>query len=75
MSEDDPSTILVRAAIPLLSPELGWEVGTPPYLGLTKNVVFTEGMRPYGDTPDTFMFYYGAADSVIGAAIVTVTGV
>jgi predicted GH43/DUF377 family glycosyl hydrolase len=68
-----PEQQLFRSPAPILSPELEWEIGTKPYLGLTPYVVFTEGMRTYGNQPDTFMFYYGAADSVIGAAIISLT--
>jgi len=41
----DPATILLRSEQPILSPELGWETGVKPWLGLTPNVVFVEGAR------------------------------
>ena len=72
LDKDDPSQIAFRSPVPILSCELGWEIGEKPWLGLTGWVVFTEGMRRYeegGD--DSFLFYYGGADSVIGAAVVT----
>jgi len=68
---NDPSKILQRAEQPLLSPELDWETGTSPYLGLTPNVVFCEGWTR-GTEEDSFIIFYGGADSVIGAAEVTV---
>eukprot|EP01087_Luapelamoeba_hula_P015767 TRINITY_DN4750_c0_g2_i1.p1 TRINITY_DN4750_c0_g2~~TRINITY_DN4750_c0_g2_i1.p1 ORF type:complete len:363 (-),score=57.39 TRINITY_DN4750_c0_g2_i1:265-1353(-) len=68
----DPRKVLARSSEPILSPELPWEVGTPPYLGLTPHVVFVEGMKADAK-PNTFTFYYGAADSVVGIASVRVT--
>jgi len=67
----NPLHIIERCERPLLSPQLGWEVGAPPYLSLVPNVVFCEGMHASSD-PDTFVIYYGAADSVIGQATVSV---
>jgi len=67
---NDPTQILNRCDEPILSPELPWEVGTAPYLGLTPNVVFLEGWIPNGN--DSFIVFYGAADSVIGAATLKV---
>ena len=69
---DDPSQIVFRSPVPILSCELGWEIGTAPWLGLTGWVVFTEGMRRYEEGgEDSFLFYYGGADSVVGAAVAT----
>lgn len=67
----DPTKILQRSIEPLLSPHMGWEIGEPPFLGLVPNVVFLEGWLPLGT--DTFLAFYGGADSVIGAGIVRVT--
>ena len=53
---EDPSTILQRSDEPILSPELPWEIGVSPYLGLTPNVVFVEGWAPT-DEPDTFIIF------------------
>lgn len=64
-------TILQRSEYPILTPALEWEIGFPPYLGLTPNVVFANGMIR-GPRPDTFILYYGGADSVIGTALITV---
>jgi predicted GH43/DUF377 family glycosyl hydrolase len=68
----DPTHIIQRCEEPILSPTLPWEIGTKPYLGLTPYVVFVEGMRRHGNAPNSFVIYYGAADSVIGAAVVDV---
>lgn len=62
--------ILQRSSEPLLSPELPWELGKAPFLGLTPNVVFCNGMESLGG--DSFVIYYGGADSVIGSATVIV---
>jgi predicted GH43/DUF377 family glycosyl hydrolase len=59
--------------VPLLSPELAWEKGSSPYLGLTPNVVFLEGWRKKPGHINTFIGFYGAADSVIGIAEITVS--
>eukprot|EP00298_Acanthocystis_sp_HF-20_P002513 c12926_g1_i1.p1 GENE.c12926_g1_i1~~c12926_g1_i1.p1 ORF type:complete len:356 (-),score=151.68 c12926_g1_i1:26-1093(-) len=64
--------ILERCTEPIISPALLWEVGVDPYLKLTPNVIFTNGIRRE-TAKDTFTIYYGGADSVVGAATVTVT--
>lgn len=66
----EPQRILQRCEEPLLSPVLKWEKGEEPYLGLVPNVVFVEGAKPLGN--DKFLIFYGAADSVVGAAVITV---
>ncbi len=71
LNGSDPSQILARSAVPLLSPQLAWELGVPPALELTPNVVFCEGIEPLG--PNSFRIYYGGADSVVGVARVDVT--
>ncbi len=63
-------SVVQRSEVPLLSPELPWELGTPPALALTPNVVFANGMVAAG--PDRFLLFYGGADSVVGTALVTV---
>eukprot|EP00357_Protocruzia_adherens_P028639 CAMPEP_0114986080 /NCGR_PEP_ID=MMETSP0216-20121206/8234_1 /TAXON_ID=223996 /ORGANISM="Protocruzia adherens, Strain Boccale" /LENGTH=362 /DNA_ID=CAMNT_0002348489 /DNA_START=126 /DNA_END=1214 /DNA_ORIENTATION=+ len=67
----DPTKILQRAEIPLMSPVENWETGKSPELDLTPNVVFIEAAKALGD--DTFLVFYGAADSVVGVAKITVT--
>jgi len=69
----DPTKILERSETPIYSPELAWEVGVGPYLGLTPNVVFVEGWERYKNQNNTFVAYYGAADSVMGAFKISVT--
>ena len=72
LDPNDPSQILFRSPVPILSCEMGWEIGSAPWLGLTGWVVFTEGMRRYEEGgEDSFLFYYGGADSVVGAAVAT----
>ncbi len=66
-----PQRILQRCELPLISPELAWEKGDKPYLGLVPNVVFVEAAKSLGG--DRFLVFYGAADSVIGSAVITVT--
>jgi predicted GH43/DUF377 family glycosyl hydrolase len=71
LNGSDPSQVLLRGDKPLLSPKLAWELGTPPSLDLTPNVVFCQGIEQVGT--NRFWIYYGAADSVIGVAEVNVT--
>jgi predicted GH43/DUF377 family glycosyl hydrolase len=73
LDKDDPTQVLARSDVPLLSPELAWEKGSSPYLGLTPNVVFLEGWRKKPGHINTFIGFYGAADSVIGIAEITVS--
>jgi len=72
LDKNDPTNILERSENPILSPSEPWEIGTLPYLGLTPNVVFVEGWAPLPE-PDTFVIFYGAADSVIGVGLLKVT--
>jgi len=72
LDASDPTKIIQRCEEPLLSPELDWEIGNAPYLGLTPNVVFLQGWRKVPEQNNTFLVFYGGADSVVGAAIVTV---
>jgi predicted GH43/DUF377 family glycosyl hydrolase len=71
LDKNDPTKILLRSDKPLFSPVLSWEKGDAPQLGLTPNVVFLEGWIAY--QPNKFIVVYGAADSVVGVGIITVT--
>ena len=70
LDKDNPQTILQRSDIPILSPDLDWEKQ-----GLVPNVVFVEGMKKikHKNGEDKFLIAYGAGDSNIGAALVTVS--
>jgi beta-1,2-mannobiose phosphorylase / 1,2-beta-oligomannan phosphorylase len=71
----NPTMILERSDQPIFSPELDWEKGNNPgahELGLTPNVVFIEGWAALEGKKDAFIFFYGAADSVVGAALLEV---
>ena len=61
LDKDDPSNVLDRSELPLLTPELSWERE-----GFFPNVVFSNGWvrRPDGKV----WVYYGAADSGVGLA-------
>ena len=66
----DPTIVKQRSNVPLLSPEEPWEMGNssfPQYL--TPEVVFIEAAIPDPAYPNknTFLAFYGAADSAIGA--------
>jgi predicted GH43/DUF377 family glycosyl hydrolase len=73
----DPSVIVARSAAPLLVPTLPWETcggesGKGPWPKCQEPlVVFSTGMKPLGG--DRFLVLYGAADSVVGTAVVEVS--
>jgi len=57
---NDPTKVLARQSLPILEPELDWEL-----FGHVDNVVFSCGQVVLGD--DIFV-YYGGADNAIGLA-------
>lgn len=57
---DDPSKVISRQKEPILEPELDWEIN-----GHVPNVVFSCGQVIIDEV---LIVYYGAADTVIGAA-------
>lgn len=61
LDPDDPSRVLARQAEPVLEPEREWE-----RRGLVPGVVFSCGAAEVGDA---YYVYYGAADTVIGVAV------
>ncbi|GAB2544484.1 glycoside hydrolase family 130 protein [Spirosoma aerophilum] len=66
LDKDDPSKVLDRSNVPLLTPELPWEKE-----GFFPNVVFSNGwiQWPAGsDKAGEIWVYYGAADSGVGLA-------
>lgn len=67
LNGSNPMQIFQRSEQPIFSPELDFEKGLPPFLGLTPNVVFVEGWHAVVGARDEFIAYYGAADSTIGA--------
>jgi predicted GH43/DUF377 family glycosyl hydrolase len=62
---DDPSKEIARLPYPLFSPEHNWELN-----GKVNNVVFPSGTALFGDT---LYIYYGAADSQIACASLSLT--
>jgi len=84
----DPTKIIERSPLPIMSPTLNWEIGnTTDYL--TPNVVFLEGLVPeVGGCPNSvaelegvsanrecFFGVYGGSDSDVGAVRVIVNWV
>ena len=61
LDKDDPSVVLDRSDMPLLTPELPWE-----RVGFFPNVVFSNGWIRWPD--GRIWVYYGAADSGVGLA-------
>lgn len=56
----DPRILLSRTSQPIFAPEKEWEK-----VGQVPNVVFVEGLAPYGNR---WLFYYGGADKYVGVA-------
>jgi predicted GH43/DUF377 family glycosyl hydrolase len=69
----DPARVRQRAAEPLLGPRRPWERGTPPWACNAPAVVFLSAAAPLGG--DRFRVYFGAADAVVGTAVVAVAAV
>ncbi len=65
LDADDPSTVLARSRTPFLSPEAPYE-----RVGLFANTVFSCGHVKLDD--ERIRLYYGAADSVMAAADLSV---
>ena len=66
LDKDDPSVVLDRSELPLLTPELLWERE-----GFFPNVVFSNGWVQWpadSDKAGQIWVYYGAADSGVGLA-------
>ena len=61
LDRDDPTIVLGRSEVPLLTPELSWERE-----GFFPNVVFSNGWVQWPD--GRIWVYYGAADSGVGVA-------
>lgn len=70
----DPTRILQRSEVPLLSPVHGWEQGVAPYECNVHNVTFLEAAHPVPGQPNTFDVFFGGSDAVIGTARIVVTG-
>jgi beta-1,2-mannobiose phosphorylase / 1,2-beta-oligomannan phosphorylase len=68
LDEGDPSKIIARTQRPLLAPETDYEQE-----GFFHDVVFPSGHVDLGD--GEIRLYYGAADSVLGAADVSIDDV
>lgn len=66
LDKNDPSKVLDRSTVPLLTPELPWERD-----GFFPNVVFSNGWIRWADTGKIWV-YYGAADSGVGLAELSV---
>lgn len=62
---DDPTKVIARLPYSLFSPEYNWEL-----IGDVNNVVFPTGAVVFGDT---LFIYYGAADSHIACASVSLS--
>ena len=63
----DPTKVLARSNAPLLVSTEAWEKGVLPNEALTPNVIFVLASAPTA-TADTFIVWFGAADSDVGVA-------
>jgi len=71
--KNDPSILLARCSEPIFSPQLAWEKkNASNTVHQVPNVVFVEGIVPeYKDgklIKDSYLVYYGSADSYVGVA-------
>lgn len=76
LSGSDPTRVLQRSVVPLLSPQLAWEIGNTTSFN-TPNVVFVTGLVPDPNPCpngkyDCFVAFYGGADTDVGAARIIV---
>jgi beta-1,2-mannosidase len=76
LAQNDPSKVLQRSILPLLSPQLAWEVGNTTGYN-TPNVVFVTGLVPdpnpcHSGNYECFIAFYGGADTDVGAARIVV---
>jgi predicted GH43/DUF377 family glycosyl hydrolase len=63
----DPSRVVARTRVPLLSPCLEWE-----RVGRRADAVFACGIEPVNGSASIFRVYYGAADTYVGVAELTI---
>ncbi|CAF0792849.1 unnamed protein product [Rotaria sordida] len=71
LNGDNPTEILARSELPILSPELDWErcdykSGEWSNRGLTPLVIFVEGWKKIAE--DKFLVWYQGCDSTMGLA-------
>ncbi|CAF4399492.1 unnamed protein product, partial [Rotaria sp. Silwood2] len=71
LNGEDPTQVLARSELPILSPELDWErcdteSGEWANRGLTPLVIFVEGWKKIAE--DTFLVWYQGCDSTMGLA-------
>jgi len=59
---DNPRRVLARQSVPVIEPELDWEIN-----GYVPNVVFSCATL---DHEDRYIVIYAGADTVIGAAYI-----
>jgi len=68
LNGSNPTQVLFRASVPLMLPTEPTEVD-----GLTRHCIFGNSVVQVPDKPNAFAFFYGEADTAVGAAIVTVS--
>ena len=73
LSGADPSVILQRSEVPLLSPTRDWELGNAPAECNVQCVVFLEAAAPVEGQVNLFDVWFGGSDAVVGTARVEVT--
>jgi len=64
LNGSNPSQILQRSAVPLLTPQFGWEQGVAPFMCNVHNVTFLEAAaRVPNDPGDVFDVWFGGSDA------------
>ena len=60
----DPTRILQRSTVPLLSPQFGWEQGVQPFMCNVHNVTFIEAAaRVPNEADDVIDVWFGGSDA------------
>lgn len=72
ISGADPTLVLQRAPLPLISPTQDWELGNAPAECNVPCVVFLEAATPILGQPNEFDVWFGGSDAVIGTARVKI---
>ena len=71
LSGADPTIVLQRSDVPLLTADHAFEAGTEPWECNVPNVVFLEAAVALGG--DRFRVFFGGSDAVVGTAVVQVS--
>ena len=72
ISGDDPTVVLQRAPVAMISPTRDWELGDAPAECNVGCVVFLEAATPVLGQPNEYDVWFGGSDAVVGTARVKI---